>query len=529
MENKTIKPRIRALLDALTTGLYEREQAIALALLSALAGESIFLLGPPGVAKSMIARRLKYAFQGGQSFEYLMNRFSTPDEVFGPVSISKLRLEDKYERQTHRYLPGAQIVFLDEIWKAGPAIQNALLTVINEKVYRNGEQEAPVELRGLIAASNELPEKGQGLEALWDRFLLRLKVDNIREEQNFFRMITANGAADEDPVPEHLKITPEELRDWSAQIDAVQVSGEVLKAIGDYRKLDNQAPPVSDRRWKKIIRLLRTAAFTEGRESVDLIDCYLIPDCLWNEPGQLRAISAQIDHTVSNLPLGNIPEADQQFSELQDEITYHTVRVTQGVKKELQVHTLSDGQRYYLVHLPNKMQYYVREQEYHALQYDQTTSLGLTYLYQDQLRVFPNAQVRLTRTPFMLIVGDEVGMLDTFEQTTEVREYMQPDPDTMLRLDTMIGDLVEQEQSRLNTLDHLELTLPSAVEDYPFLQKRETIWNHFAYTRDFLNKRLMQIAQLKHALYPPEVNTESDSPRPLPHQGGELIEPLGQT
>lgn len=513
MENKTIKPRIRALLDALTTGLYEREQAMALALLSALAGESIFLLGPPGVAKSMIARRLKYAFQGGQSFEYLMNRFSTPDEVFGPVSISKLRLEDKYERQTHRYLPGAQIVFLDEIWKAGPAIQNALLTVINEKVYRNGEQEVPVELRGLIAASNELPEKGQGLEALWDRFLLRLKVDNIREEQNFFRMITTNGAADEDPVPEHLKITPEELRDWSAQIDAVKVPQVVLAAIGAIRdRLDNPAPPVSDRRWKKIIRLLRTAAFTEGREAVDLIDCYLIPDCLWNEPGQLRTITERVDHTVSNQPLGDIQEADQRYREVRDEIAYHTVHVFEGVKKELQVHTLSDGQRYYLIHLPNKMQYYVREQEYHALQYDQTTSLGLTYLYQDQLRVFPNAQVRLTRTPFMLIVGDEVGMLDTFEQTTEVREYMQPDPDTMLRLETMIDDLVEREQSRLNTLDHLALTLPSAVEDYPYLEKRETIWDHFTHTRGILNKRLMCIAQLKHTLYPPEVNTESDSP-----------------
>ena len=157
MTEPSIRNRTKSLLAALSEGIFERETAIQLSLLTTIAGESIFLLGPPGVGKSLIARRLKHAFLDGSSFEYLMSKFSTPDEIFGPISIKKLKEEDKYERLTDSYLPGANIVFLDEIWKAGPAIQNALLTILNEKIYRNGDKDIFVNIRGIITASNELP------------------------------------------------------------------------------------------------------------------------------------------------------------------------------------------------------------------------------------------------------------------------------------------------------------------------------------------------------------------------------------
>ncbi|MDP5172375.1 MAG: AAA family ATPase [Bacteroidia bacterium] len=293
-----IRDRIAQLLTHMGHNLFEKERVLAMALLSAVAGESIFLLGPPGVAKSMVARRLKLAFSHAKAFEYLMGKFSTPDEVFGPVSISRLKNDDKYERITEFYLPGAQIVFLDEIWKASPPIQNALLTVLNEKIYRNGEQEVKVDIRGLIAASNELPAQGEGLEALWDRFLIRLVVEGIETEDKFEALLSLpNKRSKEDLVPEALRITDEEYKSWQTSIDSIDLPPHLLGLIHEIRRMirnrNATADPdqqwyVSDRRWRKVANLLRCSAFLHDRRSVILADMFLLVDCLWDRYEQRK-------------------------------------------------------------------------------------------------------------------------------------------------------------------------------------------------------------------------------------------------
>ena len=238
--------RFKLLLRDMNRGIYEKETEISLSLLAALAGESVILLGPPGVAKSMVARQLKCAFRGARNFEYLMSRFSTPDEIFGPVSIQKLKTSDTYERAVEGYLPTADVVFLDEIWKAGPAIQNTLLTVINEKLFRNGIREIELPLKLLVAASNELPAKGEGLEALWDRFVIRIESRPIRQEKNFREMllevksdersVKKQGSAAEGKANSNA-ITAEEYAEWSKAIDRIGVKEEVLDAISDRKSV----------------------------------------------------------------------------------------------------------------------------------------------------------------------------------------------------------------------------------------------------------------------------------------------------
>lgn len=369
--------RFKQLLGEMNRGIYEKETEISLSLLAALAGESIILLGPPGVAKSMVARQLKTAFMDAQSFEYLMSRFSTPDEIFGPVSIQKLKTSDTYERAMEGYLPTADVVFLDEIWKAGPAIQNTLLTVINEKIFRNGNREMHLPLKLLVAASNELPAKGEGLEALWDRFVIRIESRPIKLEKNFRAMLLDSHADFLGPTDftdstdfsgftgglghadfadnadfSDLKITSEEYAEWTEKICKIGVKEEVLDAISAIRKslravnVDEAAERrniyVSDRRWKNIVRLLRTSAFMQDREEVDICDLLPIYHCLWQEPEERDAIRNIVIRALFS------PFADklvEMKNALAEDIKYHRVRRNpeDGRDYEGEIENLSDG------------------------------------------------------------------------------------------------------------------------------------------------------------------------------------------
>lgn len=323
-----VSERVAQLLQCMNERIYGKEQVVALALLSAVAGESVFLLGPPGVAKSMVARRLKLAFAEGTSFEYLMSRFSTPDELFGPVSISKLKERDVYERITEGYLPDATVAFLDEIWKAGPAIQNALLTILNEKTFRNGRDVLQVPLKGLIAASNELPAQGQGLDALWDRFLIRLWVEGIEDAGDFDRMISSTD--DSDPtVPCGLAIGSDEYARWREETARVLLDYVVLDVIHSIReqiedynhKLQNDDSAdeplyVSDRRWKKAVNMLRTSAFMNGSEAVRLSDCMLLMHCLWSNVTQTDLVRDMVEKAIQKSVGGYLLNTDNIASEI---------------------------------------------------------------------------------------------------------------------------------------------------------------------------------------------------------------------
>jgi MoxR-like ATPase len=268
------RKRLADLLAALENGLVERRRQVRLALLAALAGEHTLLIGPPGTAKSELARRLHLAFEDALYFERLLTRFSVPEELFGPLSISALE-QDRYERQTAGYLPQASIAFIDEVFKANSAILNALLTLLNERKFDNGSGRQACPLISVIGATNEVPAD-EVAEAFFDRFLVRLPVAPVTAD-GFRELIALDGHCG--PRVEAALATPE--RDAITQAaGAVNVTAEVAQLLGELRQhLEAGQIYVSDRRWVKIAWLLKVAAATEGRAGLCLWDLWLLPWC----------------------------------------------------------------------------------------------------------------------------------------------------------------------------------------------------------------------------------------------------------
>ncbi|MDP2019255.1 MAG: AAA family ATPase, partial [Hydrogenophaga sp.] len=186
------------MLAELERGLLQRDVAARALLLAALAGEHVLLLGPPGTAKSELARRLQRLLPGAHYFERLLTRFTVPEELFGPLSLRALE-DDRYERLTEGYLPSAEVAFLDEVFKANSAILNTLLGLLHERQFDNGSQRLPVPLVCLVGASNEQPQD-DSLLAFYDRFLLRVPVQPVDDAHFTALLLTDATAAGDTPA-----------------------------------------------------------------------------------------------------------------------------------------------------------------------------------------------------------------------------------------------------------------------------------------------------------------------------------------
>ncbi len=284
-----MRERLAGLIDALSAGLIERGTAVRLSLLAALAGEHLLLIGPPGTAKSEVARRLHRAFADGRYFERLLTRFSVPEELFGPLSISALE-DDRYERRVEGYLPTATIAFIDEVFKANSAILNALLTLLNEREFDNGATRIACPLVSVIGATNEVPED-EVTAAFFDRFLLRLPVAGVSGEG--FPALLDGLDTEVAALPAGARLCQDDLAALRAQAVAVRLPAAVSTMLIELRGyLQGRGIYVSDRRWRKIVHLLRVAAASDGRDAVSVWDGWLLQFCVAQRADQVAEVAA---------------------------------------------------------------------------------------------------------------------------------------------------------------------------------------------------------------------------------------------
>jgi MoxR-like ATPase len=284
--------KFKNLQDALNQRHIERMDEVNISLIALLTRYHVALIGPPGTAKSMLAQDLTKAITGATYFYNLMSKFTTPEEIFGPWNIPALK-EGRYERILDGYMAEAEIVFLDEMFKANAAVQNAMLTAMNERNYKNGRKVFDIPLNTLFAASNELPE-GEELWALYDRFQLRRIVDYIHEPSNFARMV--KGDIDHVKIP---TIERDELVAAQGAVTEITVPETILATLVTIRsELNMQGLVISDRRYRQSIPAMQASAWLLQNNAVSDSDFGILQHMFWTDPRDAKKVSRVVlEHT----------------------------------------------------------------------------------------------------------------------------------------------------------------------------------------------------------------------------------------
>lgn len=287
--------RLRTIARTLEAQFLGKQETIRLLILSVLAGEHIALIGPPGTAKSAVVRAFAQLIQA-RYFEYLLTRFTEPNEIFGPVDIPAFR-EGTYRRRTEGMMPEAEVVFLDEIFKSNSAILNSLLTVLNERKFNNGSTVIDVPLLSVIGASNEVPQD-ESLTAIFDRFLLRVKSDHL-DAYHFNDLIgkgvqqellKLQGRQDVQPLASAKEV-------WSVRAELAQRMQLPDDLMATYKSLvlsiRAEGISLSDRRVVKLVKLLAASAFYDGRAQCDASDLAVLKHS-WNTIEQAEILEGII-------------------------------------------------------------------------------------------------------------------------------------------------------------------------------------------------------------------------------------------
>lgn len=275
--------------------VFEKEKEIESILALLIARQHGFMLGVPGVGKSYLINKVMECFKDDVvMFEKLMMATTTPQELFGPLSLSALR-NDELKHNTVGYLAEANVAFIDEIWKANSQTSNSKLTLMNERKFHNGNQVMKTPLISLFGASNELP-RDASLQAIYDRFVIRMEVEPMHSPDNFIKMLQSSTLQ----APKVLTLDLlNEAHALACQVDVTPIYEKLIELRSEMQSVCNGEVYVSDRRWKMIVAYMQALAVLRGSTELDEDFFALIGDCLWSEPKHRGEINAKLARFVS--------------------------------------------------------------------------------------------------------------------------------------------------------------------------------------------------------------------------------------
>jgi MoxR-like ATPase len=335
---------------------FERGDAIQACILAILSGEHVFMLGPPGTAKSALARDLASRLTGARYFETLLSRTRPAEAVLGPLDLPKLRDTGAFVRKIDGFLPTADIAFLDECGNMSPTLGHDLHSIMNERVYHevheDGKSVHPVPLMSALTAGNVIPtEESDDAKALWDRIVLRAEVNYIEQDGAFTKLFdtvqptTRTTVSWEDlkhAIVEDIPFIPIPIRVIELMIEVK----EKLANMPDLRSGDGVI--LSDRRWKACAKVMRANAWLNGRDQVAESDLMALRFVLWNEQHEIKPVERvliafadkvsdqvrTLREQIQDMTQGIMLRKGQSREQRADHAAY-TVRQSKGIKQEL--------------------------------------------------------------------------------------------------------------------------------------------------------------------------------------------------
>ncbi|MCU4747450.1 MULTISPECIES: AAA family ATPase [unclassified Streptomyces] len=291
--------RLRAISGELSDRFYERDDVVRTLLVTLLAGQHSLVLGPPGTAKSELARELTGRFEGAAYWEILLSKFTAPTRMFGPIDVAALA-RGEYRQVYDGRATTAHVAFIDEIFKCSTAALNETLGYLNERIYHPESGGEPIRcpLIGAITASNELPD-GEDSAAIYDRLLVRIEVGYLEDPSNFAALVRS--AVRRPAPPERTTVTLDALRQAvTGGVPSVEVPDAIVDAVCTLRAaLRRRELIASDRRWRQAVGLLQASAYLDGRPAVAETDLSLLTHVLWDSPAQRPAVEREVLHLVN--------------------------------------------------------------------------------------------------------------------------------------------------------------------------------------------------------------------------------------
>lgn len=264
-------------------------QALALGFAS---GNNVIILGPPGTGKSMSTSYMARAL-GASYWHKALKAGTTDEDLYGPLSATKLQ-KDVYTRKWAG-MATAKVVFLDEIGKASDTVRDEILEAIEERELTTPDETWQMPLHLAVSASNETIDHQ---EAVWDRFTIRTRIDNVDGSRDFLSLLDKTNI----DVPEGYQVADDDLTNIKfVALDMLRETPSTVKhTLTDIRsKLATvHRDRISNRRWLNVLRVAAGQALLAGRATLSVADLEVAEYLLWSNVDHIEKVGELVKITV---------------------------------------------------------------------------------------------------------------------------------------------------------------------------------------------------------------------------------------